>query len=159
MDDLVKNNNDISSVVIDTYTEEIWNPEQEEILWAAPIHKFGVRQNEYNRNLIERLRAVESKNRQLSSAYDRILRENREIKEQNERLLNRIKTEEKKNREIFGRIAAEFDNMQQEINRVRLSAHLNGKSIERIINERENEIKNKTEDNKDNDKIVEITKI
>ena len=49
--------------------------------------------------------------------------------------------------------------MHQEINRVRLSAHLNGKSIERIINERENEIKNKTEEDKETDKVVETTNI
>ncbi len=78
------------------------------------LRKFGEQQNELNAQLTAQ---VETLTNQLEKAMQRIAQ---------------LEAEQEKNIARFGRCAAELDEMQKELDRLRLTTKLNTNAIDRI---------------------------
>ncbi len=124
-------------IVVETYSEEL------SALTNSPsmvlVHKFGKRQNKYNRDMTTRMQVVQTVCR-------RFQREITELQEENARLQSALDLEKNRNRTLFDRMARDMKAMQAEINRLRLSTQLNNNAIERLVREAEAEKENPTEE-------------
>ena len=119
-------------VMADTYMEEVW--EQQAVKnWSKPMHNFGVRQNAFNQSADQRIRALESENLQLRTQIRTLMQQTEELSQIAKRQKERLRQEEQRNREIFGRVAAMLDRMRNDLDRVRLSTHLNSNAIDRLM--------------------------
>lgn len=111
-------------VIVDTYSEELSS------VTSSPgmvlVHKFGVRQNAYNRSVEERVLAVQTVCR-------RFQREISQLQDENVRLRAQLRTEQERTRELFERMAHDMKVMKNEINKIRLATQLNNNAIERIM--------------------------
>lgn len=100
------------------YDEGAWD-NQIKKPWPQELHKFGSRQNQFNRGTSARLRTLEV--------------ENRTLKLQVEQLQKELEASKVREQKSFGRVALMLDKMQAELDRVRLSAQLNSNAIDRIV--------------------------
>lgn len=111
-------------VVVETYSEELYgvsgNPSM------VLVHKFGERQNAYNRNMESRMQAVQSVCRRFQGEISR-------LQEENERLRAELSIETNRNRDLFDRMAVEIKKMQGEINKLRLACKLNGNAVDTLM--------------------------
>lgn len=111
-------------VVVETYSEELYgvsgNPSM------VLVHKFGERQNAYNRNMESRMQAVQSVCRRFQGEINR-------LQEENERLRAELSIETNRNRDLFDRMAVEIKKMQGEINKLRLACKLNGNAVDTLM--------------------------
>ena len=111
-------------VVVETYSEELYgvsgNPSM------VLVHKFGERQNAYNRNMESRMQAVQSVCRRFQGEINR-------LQEENERLRAELSIETNRNRDLFDRMAVEIKKMQGEINKLRLACKLNGNAVDKLM--------------------------
>ncbi|MGN0630813.1 MAG: hypothetical protein ACI4JN_05745 [Ruminococcus sp.] len=115
-------------VVVETYSEELYgvsgNPSM------VLVHKFGERQNAYNRNMETRMQAVQSVCRRFQGEINR-------LQEENEKLRAELSIETNRNHDLFDRMAAEIKKMQNEINKLRLSSKLNTNAVDKLMAEYE----------------------
>jgi transposase len=81
------------------------------------LHNFGEKQNSFNAQLLAQVEALTA---QLAAAEEHIAR---------------LEAEQEKNIQRFGRCAAELDQMQKEIDRLKLTAKLNSNAIDRMAKE------------------------
>ena len=111
-------------VVVETYSEELYgvsgNPSM------VLVHKFGERQNAYNRNMESRMQAVQSVCRRFQGEINR-------LQEENERLRAELSIETNRNHDLFDRMAVEIKKMQGEINKLRLACKLNGNAVDTLM--------------------------
>jgi hypothetical protein len=109
-------------VIVETYAEELStvtsNP------WMVLIHKFGKRQNAYNRSVEERIQAVQAVCRRFQCEII-------QLRAENDRLAAQLKTEQERTRVLFERMEHDMKVMKGEINKIRLSTKLNNTAIER----------------------------
>ncbi len=118
-------------VVIETYSEELMRVTSNPAMIF--IHKFGERQNAYNRNMESRMQAVQSVCRRFQGEIN-------SLKEENDRLRAQLEMEKKMNRELFERMANDMKVMQKVINELRLHTKLNTNTC--TMNTREVEVIN-----------------
>ncbi|MDD6268781.1 MAG: hypothetical protein PUA84_01815 [Oscillospiraceae bacterium] len=113
-------------VIVETYSEEL------STLSKSPsmvlVHKFGERQNAYNRNMEARMQAVQSVCRRFQGEIN-------ELQEENDKLRAQLKVEKERNRQLFEKMAHDMKNMQNVINQIRLYTDLNTKAIKRMSDE------------------------
>lgn len=126
-------------VIIETYSEELSGLSSNPSM--VLVHKFGQRQNAYNRNIESRMQAVQS-------VCKRFQGEIHALQEENDILKANLKIERERNRELFERMAREIRNIEQEVNRLRLSTKLNTNTSTRLDNAMKELLKQK----EDNDK-------
>ncbi len=103
----------------ETYDEMTWSRLPDETRWSAPLHEFGKHQNQFNRDMVARMRALEV--------------ENRTLRLQIERLESELFTEKNREKKSLGRLAAELDQIHTEMNRLQVLIKLNGNAIERLM--------------------------
>ncbi len=113
-------------IIVETYSEELTGLSRSPSMIL--VHKFGERQNAYNRNMETRMQAVQSVCRRFQSEINTLQNEN-------ERLKAELRVETNRNRELFERMAAEIKKMENEINMIRLSAKLNSNNIDILVAE------------------------
>ncbi len=110
-------------VIVETYSEELSSATNSP--WMVLVHKFGVRQNAYNRSVEERTQAVQSVCR-------RFQREINQLQEENDHLRTQLRLEQERTRLLFERMEHDMKVMKSEINKLRLATHLNNAAIERL---------------------------
>ncbi len=103
-------------VIIETYSEELIRVTSNPAMIF--VHKFGERQNAYNRNMESRMQAVQSVCRRFQGEINT-------LKEENDRLRAELETEKKLSRELFERMASDMKVMQKVLNELRLHTKLN----------------------------------
>lgn len=123
-------------VIVDTYSEELSSATNSP--WMVLVHKFGVRQNAYNRSVEERIQAVQSVCR-------RFQREINQLQEENDRLRSQMRMEQERTRLLFERMEHDMKVMKSEINKIRLATHLNNAAIERLTHTETDENAENTE--------------
>lgn len=110
-------------IVVETYSEELYSVSGNPAM--VLVHKFGERQNAYNRNMETRMQAVQSVCRRFQGEINN-------LQEENESLRAELSIEKNRNRDLFDRMATEIKKMQNEINRLRLSCQLNSNAADRM---------------------------
>lgn len=112
-------------VIVETYSEELSS------VTSSPgmvlVHKFGERQNAYNRSVEMRVQAVQAVCRRFQCEIN-------ELQEENIRLQAQLKLEQERTRELFERMAADMKVMKAEINKLRMYTKLNTAAIDRMTN-------------------------
>lgn len=103
-------------VIIETYSEELIRVTSNPAMIF--VHKFGERQNAYNRNMEARMQAVQSVCRRFQGEINT-------LKEENDSLRAELEMEKKMNRELFERMANDMKVMQKVLNELRLHTKLN----------------------------------
>ncbi len=117
-------------VIVETYSEELTELSRSPSM--VLVHKFGERQNAYNRNMETRMQAVQSVCRRFQVEINA-------LQEENDTLRAELELEKNRNRELFDKMAKDMKNMQKVINTIRLYTDLNTNAIKRITDELENE--------------------
>jgi predicted RNase H-like nuclease (RuvC/YqgF family) len=117
-------------VIVETYSEELTELSRSPSM--VLVHKFGERQNAYNRNMETRMQAVQSVCRRFQGEINA-------LQEENDTLRAELKLEKDRNRQLFEKMAKDMKNMQSVINTIRLYTDLNTNAIKRITDELENE--------------------
>lgn len=115
---------DEQRVIVETYSEELSGLSRNPSMIL--VHKFGERQNAYNRNMESRMQAVQSVCRRFQGEINR-------LQEENEQLRAELNIETNRNRELFEMMAAEIKKMQNEINKIRLTSKLNTNAIDKLM--------------------------
>lgn len=103
-------------VIIETYSEELMRVTSNPAMIF--VHKFGERQNAYNRNMESRMQAVQSVCRRFQGEINA-------LQEENDSLRAELEMEKKMNRELFERMASDMKVMQKVLNELRLHTKLN----------------------------------
>lgn len=117
-------------VIVETYSEELTELSRSPSM--VLVHKFGERQNAYNRNMETRMQAVQSVCRRFQGEINA-------LQEENDTLRAELKLEKDRNRQLFEKMAKDMKNMQGVINTIRLYTDLNTNAIKRITDELESE--------------------
>ncbi len=120
-----KNTSSDERVIIETYSEELSGLSSNPSMIL--VHKFGQRQNAYNRNIESRMQAVQSVCKRFQS-------EIHALQDENDILKANLKIERERNRELFECMAREIRKVKQEVNTQRLYNDLNGKNVTRLSN-------------------------
>lgn len=110
-------------VIVETYAEELTGVSGSPAMIL--VHKFGERQNAYNRNMETRMQAVQSVCRRFQGEIN-------QLQEENDRLRAELKMEQERNRQLFEKMAHDMKVMKTVLNEVRLTARLNGNAIKRL---------------------------
>lgn len=110
-------------VIVETYAEELTGVSGSPAMIL--IHKFGERQNAYNRNMETRMQAVQSVCRRFQGEIN-------QLQEENDRLRAELRMEQERNRQLFEKMAHDMKVMKTVLNEVRLTARLNGNAIKRL---------------------------
>lgn len=110
-------------VIVETYAEELTGVSGSPAMIL--VHKFGERQNAYNRNMETRMQAVQSVCRRFQGEIN-------QLQEENDRLRAELKMEQERNRQLFEKMAHDMKVMKNVLNEVRLTARLNGNAIKRL---------------------------
>lgn len=110
-------------VIVETYAEELTSVSGSPAMIL--VHKFGERQNAYNRNMETRMQAVQSVCRRFQGEIN-------QLQEENDRLRAELKMEQERNRQLFEKMAHDMKVMKTVLNEVRLTARLNGNAIKRL---------------------------
>lgn len=113
-------------VIVETYSEQLSELSRNPSM--VLVHKFGERQNAYNRNVESRLLAVQS-------ACSRFHGEIRALQEENDRLRAELKMEKDRNRQLFEKVESDMKCIKQVVNKMRLYTDLNTKAIKRMDDE------------------------
>ncbi len=121
-------------VIVETYAEELTGVSGSPAMIL--VHKFGERQNAYNRNMETRMQAVQSVCRRFQGEIN-------QLQEENDRLRAELKMEQERNRQLFEKMAHDMKVMKTVLNEVRLTSRLNGNAIKRLT---ESEAFNMVED-------------
>lgn len=132
-----KNTASDERVIIETYSEELSGLSSNPSM--VLVHKFGQRQNAYNRNIESRMQAVQSVCKRFQS-------EIHALQDENDILKANLKIERERNRELFERMAREIRNIEQEVNKQRLYNDLNTKAVERLSNAMDEQLEKKKAD-------------
>jgi hypothetical protein len=109
---------DGKKVRIETYNPEGYNESARKKV-PVTFHEFGLEQNKYNRIVVNRLRRVESENREL----------NLELQRQSEHYEQLLQEKD----EQYAILQGQVDILGREISRLKLTAKLNSNSIDRLI--------------------------
>lgn len=109
-------------VIIETYSEELMRVTSNPAMIF--VHKFGERQNAYNRNMETRMQAVQSVCRRFQGEINA-------LEEENDRLRAELETEKARNRELFERMANDMKVMQNVLQELRLHTKLNNNACTR----------------------------
>jgi predicted nuclease with TOPRIM domain len=110
-------------VIVETYAEELTGVSGSPAMIL--VHKFGERQNAYNRNMETRMQAVQSVCRRFQGEIN-------QLQEENDRLRAELRMEQERNRQLFEKMAHDMKVMKTVLNEVRLTARLNGNAIKRL---------------------------
>ncbi|MBO5226464.1 MAG: hypothetical protein J6B17_00080 [Ruminococcus sp.] len=110
-------------VIVETYAEELTGVSGSPAMIL--VHKFGERQNAYNRNMETRMQAVQSVCRRFQGEIN-------QLQEENDHLRAELKMEQERNRQLFEKMAHDMKVMKTVLNEVRLTARLNGNAIKRL---------------------------
>ncbi len=110
-------------VIVETYAEELTSVSGSPAMIL--VHKFGERQNAYNRNMETRMQAVQSVCRRFQGEIN-------QLQEENDHLRAELKMEQERNRQLFEKMAHDMKVMKTVLNEVRLTARLNGNAIKRL---------------------------
>ena len=110
-------------VIVETYAEELTGVSGSPAMIL--VHKFGERQNAYNRNMETRMQAVQSVCRRFQGEIN-------QLQEENDHLRAELKMEQERNRQLFEKMAHDMKVMKTVLNEVRLTARLNGNAINRL---------------------------
>lgn len=117
-------------VIVETYSEELTELSRSPSMIL--VHKFGERQNAYNRNMETRMQAVQSVCRRFQGEINA-------LHEENDTLRAELELERDRNRQLFEKMAKDMKNMQKVINTIRLYTDLNTNAIDRITGKNESE--------------------
>lgn len=117
-------------VIVETYSEELSELSRSPSM--VLVHKFGERQNAYNRNMETRMQAVQSVCRRFQGEINA-------LQEENDALRAELKIEKDRNRQLFEKMAHDMRMMKQEINKLRLYTELNTGAVKRISDEMESQ--------------------
>lgn len=110
-------------VIVETYAEELTGVSGSPAMIL--VHKFGERQNAYNRNMETRMQAVQSVCRRFQGEIN-------QLQEENDRLRAELRMEQERNRQLFEKMAHDMKVMKTVLNEVRLTSRLNGNAIKRL---------------------------
>ena len=110
-------------VIVETYAEELTGVSGSPAMIL--VHKFGERQNAYNRNMETRMQAVQSVCRRFQGEIN-------QLQEENDHLRAELRMEQERNRQLFEKMAHDMKVMKTVLNEVRLTARLNGNAIKRL---------------------------
>ncbi|MBQ8724197.1 MAG: hypothetical protein IJY74_00820 [Oscillospiraceae bacterium] len=110
-------------VIVETYAEELTGVSGSPAMIL--VHKFGERQNAYNRNMETRMQAVQSVCRRFQGEIN-------QLQDENDRLRAQLKMEQERNRQLFEKMAYDMKVMKTVLNEVRLTSRLNGNAIKRL---------------------------
>jgi predicted nuclease with TOPRIM domain len=110
-------------VIVETYAEELTGVSGSPAMIL--VHKFGERQNAYNRNMETRMQAVQSVCRRFQGEIN-------QLQEENDLLRAELRMEQERHRQLFEKMAHDMKVMKTVLNEVRLTARLNGNAIKRL---------------------------
>ncbi len=109
-------------VIIETYSDELMRVTSNPAM--VFVHKFGQRQNAYNRNMETRMQAVQSVCRRFQGEINA-------LQEENDKLRAELEMERSRSRELFERQAHDMSSMVKVIQDLRLRTKLDGNTCDR----------------------------
>ncbi len=109
-------------VIIETYSDELMRVTSNPAM--VFVHKFGQRQNAYNRNMETRMQAVQSVCRRFQGELN-------SLREENDTLRAELEMERNRSRELFERQAQDMIVMKKVIQDLRLRTKLDGNTCNR----------------------------
>lgn len=121
-------------VIIETYSDELMRITSNPAM--VFVHKFGQRQNAYNRNMETRMQAVQSVCRRFQGEIN-------SLREENDTLRAELELERNRSRELFERQAQDMIVIRKVVQDLRLRTKLDSNACERhelIIKELEEKI-------------------